>query len=129
MKQINQIGKYTKKQDKLNGKRGRTFTTPKNRSNVFDYIKEGQIPELNYIDMDYDGRQTRLIKQQIESLNSDDYTLIYAMQDAADEYKSVMDWEIQRQNRSANCKIIRGLWLAYVVEWTAFEKCPGWATL
>jgi len=54
---------------------------------------EGQIPELNYIDMDYDERQTRLIKQQIESLNSDDYTLIYAMQDAADEYKSVMDWE------------------------------------
>ena len=41
MKQINQIGKYTKKQDRLDGKRGRTFITPKNRSYVFDYLKEG----------------------------------------------------------------------------------------
>lgn len=54
---------------------------------------EGQIPELNYIDLDYDERQTSLIKQCLDSLNSDDNTLIYAMQEAADKFKHQLDWE------------------------------------
>jgi len=41
MKQHNQIGKYTKKEEFLNGYKGRTFVTPKNKEYVFDYTKEG----------------------------------------------------------------------------------------
>jgi hypothetical protein len=52
---------------------------------------EGQIPELNYVDMDYSPCQTDLIKQCIESLNSYDNTLLYAMQDAADEFEKNQD--------------------------------------
>jgi len=36
MKQHNQIGKYTKKQDRLDAKKGRTFITPNNDEYTFD---------------------------------------------------------------------------------------------
>jgi len=42
MKQYNQIGKYVKKDEVLNAKRGRVFVTPKNRNYTFDYRKEGR---------------------------------------------------------------------------------------
>jgi hypothetical protein len=41
MKQINQIGKYTKKENVLLAKKGKTFVTPQNRTYVFDYKKTG----------------------------------------------------------------------------------------
>lgn len=42
MKQRNQIGKYTKKEDILNAKYGKTFVTPNNKNYVFTYRKEGK---------------------------------------------------------------------------------------
>jgi hypothetical protein len=42
MKQRNQIGKYTKKEDFLNAKVGRVFVTPKNNEYTFNYKKEGR---------------------------------------------------------------------------------------
>lgn len=42
MKQHNQIGKYTKKEDVLNAKVGRIFVTPKNNEYMFNYQKEGK---------------------------------------------------------------------------------------
>lgn len=42
MKQHNQIGKYTKKDDMLNAKAGKTFVTPDNKEYVFTYRKEGR---------------------------------------------------------------------------------------
>ena len=41
MKQVNQIGKYTKKDDVLLAKAGRTFVTPNNKEYIFDFLKEG----------------------------------------------------------------------------------------
>jgi len=41
MKQVNQIGKYTKKEDVLMGKKGRTFVTPQNKEYIFDFEKIG----------------------------------------------------------------------------------------
>jgi hypothetical protein len=52
---------------------------------------EGQVPELNYIDLNYDERQTQLIKACIESINSYDDTMVCAMQDAAEEFKKNQD--------------------------------------
>jgi hypothetical protein len=40
MKQVNQIGKYTKKEEVLSAKAGKTFVTPKNKKYIFDYVKE-----------------------------------------------------------------------------------------
>jgi len=70
MKQINQIGKYTKKQDKLDGKRGRTFITPKNRSYVFDYIKEGSkyIFIICYKDIRYQISEREFKQNNIDDL-------------------------------------------------------------
>ena len=42
LKQHNQIGKYTKKEDVLNAKVGRIFVTPKNNEYTFNYKKEGR---------------------------------------------------------------------------------------
>jgi len=43
MKQHNQTGKYIKKQDRLDAKKGRTFITPNNDEYTFDdYYKEGR---------------------------------------------------------------------------------------
>ena len=41
MKQHNQIGKYTRKDEVLNAKVGKTFITPQNKEYSFDYRKEG----------------------------------------------------------------------------------------
>lgn len=41
MKQYNQIGKYTKKEEVLSAKRNKTYVTPKGYSYVFDYTKQG----------------------------------------------------------------------------------------
>ena len=51
MKQVNQIGKYTKKDDVLMAKAGRTFVTPNNKEYIFDFIKEGRkyIFVINYL--------------------------------------------------------------------------------
>lgn len=42
MKQHNQIGKYTSKEELLNAKLGRIFITPKNNNYTFSYRKEGR---------------------------------------------------------------------------------------
>ena len=42
MKQVNQIGKYTKKEDVLMAKAGKTFVTPNNKEYIFDFTKEGR---------------------------------------------------------------------------------------
>lgn len=42
MIQVNQIGKYRKKDSVLEAKRGETFVTPENREYIFDYRKEGR---------------------------------------------------------------------------------------
>ncbi len=42
MKQHNQIGKYTTKDEILLAKKGKTFITPSNNSYVFDFKKEGR---------------------------------------------------------------------------------------
>jgi len=39
MKQHNQIGKYTKKEEVLSAKSGKTFITPNNKSYIFTYTK------------------------------------------------------------------------------------------
>jgi hypothetical protein len=51
MKQANQIGKYTKKDDVLMAKAGKTFVTPNNKEYIFDYVKEGRryIFIINYL--------------------------------------------------------------------------------
>lgn len=54
---------------------------------------EGQVPELNYLPMDYTPREQELIETCLESLNSHDNTLVYAMQEAADLFKRNADWE------------------------------------
>ena len=41
MKQVNQIGKHTKKDDVLKAKKGRTFVTPNNKEYIFDFEKIG----------------------------------------------------------------------------------------
>lgn len=69
MKQHNQIGKYTKKQDIFEAKKNRTFVTPNNREYQLDYEKIGnkyiiiiiykgkrmQIKEQDYNCMPIDG--------------------------------------------------------------------------
>ena len=57
------------------------------------FEEEGQIPELRYWPMHYSPRQQSFIETCLESLNSDDNTLIYAMQEAADKFKHQLEWE------------------------------------
>jgi|GEM_PF-3773368 len=51
MKQHNQIGKYTNKEEVLMAKAGKTFVTPKNKEYIFDFLKEGRryIFVINYL--------------------------------------------------------------------------------
>ena len=69
MKQVNQIGKYTKKEDVLNGKKGRSFITPKNRSYIFDYEKVGNIYHFIVV---YDGGRFRMKESEFNRYNIDD---------------------------------------------------------
>lgn len=74
MKQFNQIGKYTKKEDFLNGKVGKTFITPQNKSYVFNYRKQGNI----YIFIiDYKGKKMQLTESDFNKIPID--TLIETM--------------------------------------------------
>ena len=42
MMQVNQIGKYRKKEAVLDAKKNRTWVTPQNKEYQFDYRKEGR---------------------------------------------------------------------------------------
>jgi hypothetical protein len=70
MKQINQIGKYTRKQEIIDAKRGRTFITPQNRSYVFDYNKVGTkyIFIINYLDKRWQITESDFNKTNIDDL-------------------------------------------------------------
>jgi hypothetical protein len=70
MKQINQIGKYTRKQEIIDAKRGRTFITPQNRSYVFDYNKVGAkyIFIINYLDKRWQITESDFNKTNIDDL-------------------------------------------------------------
>jgi len=69
MKQVNQIGKYTKKDDVLMAKAGRTFVTPNNKEYIFDFIKEGRkyIFVINYL-----GYKMRINESDFNRTNIDD---------------------------------------------------------
>lgn len=69
MKQHNQIGKYTKKEEVLNAKAGRTFVTPKNREYTFDYRREGSkyIFILGYL-----GKRMQVRESDFNRQNTDD---------------------------------------------------------
>ena len=69
MKQHNQIGKYTKKEEVLKAKSGRTFVTPKNKEYVFSYEKEGNkyIFVINYL-----GKKWRIKESDFNRSNIDD---------------------------------------------------------
>lgn len=69
MKQINQIGKYTKKDDVLMVKAGRTFVTPNNKEYIFDFTKEGRkyIFVINYL-----GYKMRINESDFNRANIDD---------------------------------------------------------
>jgi len=57
MIQINQIGKYHRKDTLLDAKKGRTFVTPKNKEYQFDYRKEGRSYIFILI---YDGKRMQI---------------------------------------------------------------------
>lgn len=69
MKQVNQVGKYTKKDDVLTAKAGRTFVTPNNKKYVFDFTKEGRkyIFVINYL-----GYKMRISESDFNRANIDD---------------------------------------------------------
>ena len=69
MKQVNQIGKYTKKDDVLIAKSGKTFVTPNNKEYIFDFIKEGRkyIFIINYL-----GYKMRINESDFNRTNIDD---------------------------------------------------------
>ncbi len=69
MKQVNQRGKYTKKDSVLMAKSGRTFVTPNNKQYVFDFIKEGRkyIFVINYF-----GHKMRISESDFNRANIDD---------------------------------------------------------
>jgi hypothetical protein len=69
MKQVNQIGKYTKKDDVLMAKVGRIFVTPNNKEYIFDFIKEGRkyIFVINYL-----GFKMRINESDFNRTNIDD---------------------------------------------------------
>jgi hypothetical protein len=65
MKQHNQTGKYIKKQDRLDAKKGKTFITPNNNEYTFDdYYKEGK--KYIYV-IGYKGTQFEVAEQDFES--------------------------------------------------------------
>jgi hypothetical protein len=70
MKQINQIGKYTRKQEIIDAKRGRTFITPQNRNYVFDYNKVGAkyIFIINYLDKRWQITESDFNRTNIDDL-------------------------------------------------------------
>ena len=75
MKQHNQIGKYTRKDEVLNAKVGKTFVTPENKKYTFDYRKEGR----RYIFIiGYNGYNMQ-VTEAVYNLHSID-VLINAMQ-------------------------------------------------
>ena len=69
MKQVNQIGKYTKKDDVLMAKAGRTFVTPNNKEYIFDFTKEGRkyIFVINYL-----GYKMRINESDFNRTNIED---------------------------------------------------------
>jgi hypothetical protein len=69
MKQVNQIGKYTKKEDVLMAKSGKTFVTPNNKEYIFDFEKEGRkyIFVINYL-----GYRMRINESDFNRTNIDD---------------------------------------------------------
>jgi hypothetical protein len=69
MKQVNQIGKYTKKDDVLMAKSGKTFVTPNGKEYVFDFEKEGRkyIFIINYL-----GYRMRIMESDFNRQNIDD---------------------------------------------------------
>jgi hypothetical protein len=69
MKQINQIGKYTKKHEVLSAKSGKTFVTPNNKTYVFDFTQEGRkyIFIINYM-----GYRMRISESDFNKSNIDD---------------------------------------------------------
>ena len=73
MKQFNQIGKYTKKDDVLQAKAGRTFVTPENRSYIFDYTKHGN----KYIFIiEYKNHRMQIKESDFNRTNIDDLLTI-----------------------------------------------------
>lgn len=69
MKQINQIGKYTKKESVLQAKNGKTFVTPKNRNYIFSYVKHGN----KYIFcIEFKGYKMHLPESDFNKSNVDD---------------------------------------------------------
>jgi len=69
MKQHNQIGKYPKKELVLDGKKGRNFVTPKNKTYQFDYEKIGN--SYNFIII-YMGKRMRMKESDFNKHNIDD---------------------------------------------------------
>ena len=72
MKQINQIGKYTKKNEVLLAKSGKTFVTANNKTYTFNFIKEGRkyIFIINYL-----GYKMRITESDFNRNNIDDLLL------------------------------------------------------
>jgi hypothetical protein len=69
MKQHNQIGKYTKKEEVLLAKSGKTFVTPNNKSWVFSYVKQGN----KYIFcIEYKGYKMHIPESDFNKTNIDD---------------------------------------------------------
>jgi hypothetical protein len=73
MKQINQIGKYTKKESVLLAKKGKTFVTPQNRTYVFDYEKIGN--KYMFI-LCYNGYRMQVKEADFNRSNIDDLLAI-----------------------------------------------------
>ena len=69
MKQINQIGKYTKKDEVLSAKVGKVFVTPKNKEYSFDFVKEGR--KYIYVII-YLGYRMRITESDFNKSNIDD---------------------------------------------------------
>jgi hypothetical protein len=69
MKQHNQIGKYTRKDEVLNAKVGKTFITPQNREYSFDYRKEGR--KYIFIIL-YMGKRWQILESEFNRSNIDD---------------------------------------------------------
>lgn len=69
MKQHNKIGKYTKKEEVLLAKSGKTFVTPNNKSYVFTYTKHGS----KYIFcIEYLGYKMHITESDFNKTNIDD---------------------------------------------------------
>lgn len=75
MKQANQVGKYTKKDNFLTAYAGKTFITPNNKEYIFDFIKEGR--KYTFI-INYLGYKMRINESDFNRTNIDD--LLTAME-------------------------------------------------